>query len=90
MDKEIKIIIADDHPIFREGLKNIISEDSAEVLRENLILPLPPNETEEYNKVKQGIHSLLGEEAFSKALAEGRALTIEQAIELALQEVTVE
>src|SRR5262249_29868054 len=52
--------------------------------REEIGAPLPPNEREEYDRSVASARQALGEEAFSRAWAEGRATTLEQAIELAL------
>jgi hypothetical protein len=59
---------------------------AAESLRDSLGLPLPPNELEEYDRNRAAAREALGEEAFARAGAAGRAMTVEQAIEYALQD----
>jgi tetratricopeptide (TPR) repeat protein len=56
---------------------------AAEALREVLRFPLPPVDRVDYDCVP-AITTALGEEAFAAAWAEGRALTIEQAVVYAL------
>src|SRR5262249_26874589 len=59
---------------------------AAEVLRETIGMPLPPNEREEYDRKMAAARQALGNEAFTNALTEGRAMTWEQAIKYALDE----
>jgi hypothetical protein len=47
---------------------------------------LPLNEREEYDRNIAMVRTALGEEAFTAAWAEGRAMTMEQAIAYALSE----
>ena len=56
-------------------------------LREEIGLTIPPAGQEDYEKQVSALREALGDEAFSVAWAEGRALTMEQAIEYALKEV---
>ncbi len=58
---------------------------AAEALREVIGSPRPPNEREEYERGLATVREALGEEVFSAAWAEGRAMSLEQAIEYALQ-----
>ena len=58
---------------------------AAEALREAIHAPLPPNEREQYARDLAAVRATLGEEAFSAAWAAGRAMTIEQAMEYALE-----
>ncbi len=60
---------------------------AAEALREVIRAPLPPVDCAEYKKHTSAARSLLGEEAFGRAWAEGRAMTPEQAISEALKTV---
>ena len=63
---------------------------AAERLREEIGAPLPPNERPRYDRRVAAARAALGDDAaFDRAWQEGRALTIEQAIEIASQE-TVE
>jgi hypothetical protein len=55
---------------------------AAEALRSALRIPLPPADTSELEKWKTIVRDELGEAEFNSAQAEGRTLTIEQAIEL--------
>src|SRR5262249_31901918 len=58
---------------------------AVERLREEIGAPLPPNEREDYDRQVSSARLALGEEAFAAAWAEGRTMTLEQAIELALK-----
>jgi hypothetical protein len=49
-------------------------------------VPVPPNEREEYDREVVFAWKALSEEAFAAALEEGRAMTMERAIEYALGE----
>jgi hypothetical protein len=53
---------------------------AAEALREALGAPLPPVERAHYDRSVAATRAALGEEAFAAAWAEGRALSLEQAI----------
>ena len=57
---------------------------TAEVLRESLNRSLAPSYAAEYGPAVTGARAQLGEERFAAAWAEGRAMRLEQAIELAL------
>jgi tetratricopeptide (TPR) repeat protein len=60
---------------------------AAERLREEFGAPLPPNERPRYDRRVAAVRAALRDEvAFVRAWQEGRALTIEQAIALALSE----
>ncbi|WP_394793418.1 ATP-binding protein [Armatimonas sp.] len=62
---------------------------AAEALREVIGSPLPPNEHPRYDALVAAIRvSLGGDTAFNSAWAEGRAMTMEQAVELAMQVTT--
>jgi predicted ATPase/class 3 adenylate cyclase len=62
-------------------------DGAAERLREEIGSPLPPNERPRYDRHVATARAALGDDvAFDRAWQEGRALTIEQAIELALEE----
>ena len=53
---------------------------AAEVLRETIGIPLPPVERTAYERSVANARTLLGEEAFAAAWADGRTMTPEQAI----------
>ncbi len=57
---------------------------AAEALREAIGAPLPPNEQEEYRRNIDRAREMLEVEAFASAWKEGRAMTLEQAIDYAL------
>ena len=57
----------------------------AQSLREAIGAPMPPKEREKYDLAIAAVRQALGEEAFSAAWAEGRALPLEQAIAQALE-----
>jgi predicted ATPase/DNA-binding XRE family transcriptional regulator len=59
---------------------------AAEVLRERNALPMTSTERAEYTLEVDDLHQILGEAAFARAWAEGRAMSLEQAMVLALQE----
>jgi len=59
---------------------------TAEVLREAIHSPLSPKEKEAHDRKVATARASLGEEAFAAAWEAGRAMTLEQAIEYALQE----
>ncbi len=58
---------------------------AAEVLREALVMPLPPNERIHHDRQVDEARMALGDEAFAAAWKEGREMTLEQAIEYALE-----
>jgi predicted ATPase/DNA-binding SARP family transcriptional activator len=62
---------------------------AAEALREALGAPLPPAEQGDYERDLAAVHAALGVEAFTSAWAEGRALTLEQAVRVALGECEI-
>jgi tetratricopeptide (TPR) repeat protein len=57
----------------------------AALIREETNSPLPPVDRANYDRDVESIRSQLGESNFQKAWAEGRELTMEQAINLALK-----
>lgn len=57
---------------------------AAEALRENINIPMTPFERVEYEREVNDLRANMDESAFAKAWAEGRALTMEQAVEYAL------
>jgi non-specific serine/threonine protein kinase len=59
----------------------------AEALREEIGVPIAPHEREQRDRDLSEARQALGEEAFTSAWERGRAMTMEQAIEYALQEV---
>ena len=59
---------------------------AAEALRENTHLPMAPYERPEYEQHLAAIREHLDSDAFSVAWAEGRRITMEQAIAYALAE----
>ncbi len=59
---------------------------AAEALREAMGAPLAPVEQDEYDRSVAAAREALGEEAFEAAWAEGRAMTMEEAIAYALGE----
>ena len=61
---------------------------AAEALRESLDVPVPPSERALRGSYAAAARSRLGEEAWEKAQAEGRAMTLEGAVAYALQEGT--
>ena len=61
---------------------------AAEALRENTRLPMTPYERPEYEQHLTAVREQMGEAAFAAAWAEGRTLTMEQAMEYALKETS--
>ncbi|MCL6650503.1 MAG: tetratricopeptide repeat protein, partial [Chloroflexi bacterium] len=59
---------------------------AAEAIRESVGSPLPPGERPLYEAHLDALRAALGKRAFAAAWAEGRSLTLEQAIEYALAE----
>ena len=57
---------------------------SAESVREKIGAPLPPKEREQIDLEVASARQVLGDVPFSAAWARGRGMTLEQAIELAL------
>jgi predicted ATPase/DNA-binding SARP family transcriptional activator len=62
---------------------------AAERLREEIGSPLRPTDQEEQNGAAAAVRAAIGENAFAAAWAEGRIMTMEQAIEYALTEMNV-
>jgi len=58
---------------------------AAEALREKINIPMSPPERVEYEKEVADLRAGMDEKAFTSLWAEGRALTIEKAIQVALQ-----
>ncbi len=58
---------------------------TAEIIREETSSPLPPVDRANYELDVAALRSQLGESNFTTAWAEGRAMTVDQAIELALE-----
>lgn len=59
---------------------------AAEALRQVIHLPLPPLDRTDYERSIAALHTQLDETDFATAWAAGRAMTLEQVIELALDE----
>jgi len=59
---------------------------AAERLREEICSPLPPNSQEEFDRAVAGIRATLDGETYASAWAEGRAMTLEEAVAYALRE----
>ena len=59
---------------------------AAEALREAIGAPVPPVERPDYDRAVAAARAQLGEVAFSSGWAEGRAMTLEQAMSCALKE----
>jgi predicted ATPase/transcriptional regulator with XRE-family HTH domain len=57
-----------------------------EALRESLGMPLPPVDQEEYARHVAGVRDLLDESTFQREWAEGRSMTIEEAVRYAVRE----
>ena len=55
-------------------------------LREAIGAPLPPDRHAEYERTVTAARALLGEEAFAAAFEEGRALSVDAAVALALEQ----
>ena len=58
---------------------------AAEILRENINIPMLSIEQSEYDRAVNDLRANMDAAAFAKAWAEGRALTMEQAIAVALE-----
>jgi hypothetical protein len=63
---------------------------AAETLREQIGAPLLPVERPDYKRDVSAIHTQLDEVAFATAWAEGRTMTLEQAIAYALEQIYVD
>lgn len=61
---------------------------AAESLREVLSAPLPPASRAHHDQTVGALHSMLGETAFAAAWAAGRAMSLEQAVDVALIELS--
>jgi predicted ATPase/DNA-binding SARP family transcriptional activator len=59
---------------------------AAAALREAIGAPVPPSEQEAHNRQLRLAREMLGEEAFAAAWAEGRAMSLEDAVAFALSE----
>ncbi len=59
---------------------------AAEALREEIGSPLSSNDRDQYDESVAAAREALGDDAFSTARAEGRAMTLEQAVDYALSE----
>ncbi len=57
---------------------------AAEALRENIHMPMTPLEQAAYDREVNDLRANMDETAFDKAWAEGKAMTLEQAISCAL------
>ncbi|MBI1744913.1 tetratricopeptide repeat protein [Candidatus Acetothermia bacterium] len=62
---------------------------ASESFRESVGFVFPPNEQAEFEENIADIRAVLGEEAFSRLWAEGRAMTIEQVVAYALNSQTI-
>ena len=58
---------------------------AAEILRENINIPMMPSERIEYDREVNDLCANMDESAFAKAWSEGRAMTMEEAIAFALE-----
>jgi hypothetical protein len=58
---------------------------TAEALREAIGAPLQPSEQEPYRRQVSRVQDLIGEELLAAAWAEGRAMTLDEAIDYALE-----
>jgi hypothetical protein len=58
---------------------------AAESLRDALRVPRPPGERPEYEQRVAGVRTSLTDEAVASAWAEGQAMTLQQAIDRALE-----
>jgi non-specific serine/threonine protein kinase len=57
---------------------------AAEALRQAIGAPLPPMDRPQYDRSIASVRARLGEEAFAKAWEEGRKMTMEEAVQLAV------
>ena len=58
---------------------------AAEAIRQAIGAPIHPNRREEYEQLLAEVRAALGQAGFADAWAEGRTLTLEQAVALALE-----
>jgi hypothetical protein len=61
---------------------------AAEVLREKIKIPMTQPERQEYERVIASLREGMDKDAFTSAWAEGRAMSMEQAIQFALEVTT--
>jgi predicted ATPase len=61
---------------------------AAERLREEIASPLPSSERDEYDRGVAAVRQVMSEGVFAASWAEGRAMTMEQAIDYALEETS--
>ena len=59
---------------------------AAEALREDIGAPVPPGSRSAYERNIDAVRTQMDEESFAEAWAEGRSMTMEQAVEYALEE----
>ena len=90
-----KAVIADDLKAFATLAAREVQEargarlwGAAAALRETFGSPLPPAKHEKQERETTAVRETLGEDAFAAAWAEGRVMTMEQAIEYALEGYT--
>ena len=57
---------------------------AAEILRERINIQMQPPERKEYDREVTGLHAMLSENEFKNYWAQGRAMTMDEAVELAL------
>jgi len=62
---------------------------AAEILRENINIQMMPTERPEYDREVNDLRANMDLSAFNKAWAEGRALTMEDAIAFAVEEIKI-
>jgi len=62
---------------------------AAEILRENINIPMNPPEHVEYDREVNDLHANMDKSIFENAWAEGRALTMENAIAFALEKAKI-
>jgi len=62
---------------------------AAEILRENINIQMTPTERPEYDREVNDLHANMDKSIFENAWAEGRALTMEIAIEFALEKAKI-
>jgi len=75
LDGEGAVLAAQGEPEWAARLWGLAQE-----IRETIGAPLPPVYREEYERALASARSQLGEEVFASALAQGRTLTVEQAL----------
>ena len=85
-------------PLYLEGLAGVVAAQgelplagrlwgAAEALRDGMGTPIPPAYRADYERSVATVHTLLGEQAFAAAWAEGRATPLEQTVNDALKMV---